>query len=147
MRLATELGALPPEISRLIGLQPKVIPAVRHHVHLAGQLRHPEGMDDVDRPEVHPHRRPAGITNSLPVTSVPLPSICSLGIPELEPPLVAGRRHFVGIGPFRFGNVVRVPDGAHRWHGNYDSRAAIERTISPNDKRVAMALFRGRLIR
>ena len=85
---AAELRALPEELARLIRLKPHRIVVVRYHINLARQLWHPEAVDDIHRIQAEAHRL-AHRNEQLIRHRYLLLRVGGIGIPELEPPLMA----------------------------------------------------------
>jgi len=73
VRVAAVLGALAPEIAGLVRLQQRWLPRFGIHVDLAGELGHPERMDDVDRAELQADGPAGGMTSSFAVERGPTP--------------------------------------------------------------------------
>lgn len=108
---AAVFGALAPEITGLVGLEPKVVAAIGHHVDLAAELGNPEGVDDIGSAEVDAHGTAGGDDEF--VAGQELPSAVDLlgGVFELEPPLQTAGVNLIGVGPLFIRNVVGIPYG------------------------------------
>ena len=142
MGFAAVFGALAPEVTRLVGLQPEVVAAVWHHVDLTGEFRHPEGVNHVGGAQIDTDGAAGGDDEFIAGHEITGAVDRLARILEGKPPLVTDGVDFIGIGLLGLRNVVDIPNGAEGGHrdDNEGQHGGADQTDL--DEGVAVALWR-----